>query len=83
VGRDEHIEAILAAWYELQECAPADRAGWLARRNSLLDQAIAASPSRSLSRRELIEALAPRFNAYKLARRQEHQAKMADKLRQP
>lgn len=78
--RDERIEAILAAWYELVNCAPSERAGRRDELNKLLDQAIAGTRS---CRQELLEALAPRFDDYKLARRKEHQAKMAQILRQP
>ena len=48
--------------------------------NTLLDQAIAGSRS---CRQELLEALGPRFQDFKLARRKEHQAKMAQLLHQP
>ena len=51
------------------------------QRDKLLDEAIAAGGGRSC-RQELLEALSPRFNQYQLARRQEHQAKMAGILRQ-
>ena len=77
--REERIEAILAAWYELQNCAPSEKAKWRGQRDKLLDEAIAGTRS---CRQELLEALAPRFNQYRLARRQEHQAKMAGILRQ-
>ena len=80
VPRDERIEQILAAWYELQQCAPSEKARRRKLRNELLDQAIAGTRS---CRQELLEALAPRFDEYKLARRKEHQAKMAQILRQP
>jgi hypothetical protein len=82
VPRDEQIEAILAAWYELEQCAPWEKARWRDQRNALLDQAIAGARSGSCCQ-ELLEALGPRFHAYKLARRKEHQAKMAQILRQP
>lgn len=78
--REERIEAILAAWYELVNCAPTDKARYRDRRNALLDQAIAGTRS---CREELLEALGPRFQEFKLARRKEHQAKMARLLRQP
>jgi hypothetical protein len=77
VPREERIEAILAAWYELQNCAPSEKAKWRDQRDKLLDEAIAGTRS---CRQELLEALAPRFNQYRLARRQEHQAKMAEIL---
>jgi cytochrome c551/c552 len=80
VPREERIEAILAAWYELEESAPSEKAKWRERRNALIDQAIAGTRS---CHQELLEALGPRFHAYKLARRKEHQAKMAQILRQP
>jgi hypothetical protein len=80
VPREERIEAILAAWYELVTCAPNDRASRRDDRNFLLDQAIAGTRS---CREELLEALGPRFREFKLARRKEHQAKMARLLRQP
>jgi hypothetical protein len=80
VPREERIEAILAAWYELVNCAPSERARCRDRRNALLDQAIAGTRS---CRQELLEALGPRFKDFKLARRKEHQAKMAQILRQP
>jgi hypothetical protein len=80
VPRDEQIEAILAAWYELEQCAPWEKARRRDQRNVLLDQAIAGTGS---CRQELLEALGHRFNAFKLARRKEHQAKMAQILRQP
>ena len=77
--REERIEAILAAWYDLEECAPSEKAKWRDQRNALLDQAIVGTRS---CRQELLEALGPRFRAYKLARRKEHEAKMAQILRQ-
>jgi hypothetical protein len=77
VPREERIEAILAAWYELQNCAPSEKAKWRDQRDKLIEEAIAGTRS---CRQELLEALAPRFNQYKLARRQEHQAKMAEIL---
>ena len=78
--RSERTEAILAAWHELMHCTPSERAGCWNQLNKLLDQAIAGTRS---CRQELLEALAPRFDEYKLARRKEHQAKMAQILRQP
>lgn len=78
--REERIEAILAAWYELQNCAESEKAKWRDQRDKLLDEAIAAAGGRSCLQ-ELLEALAPRFDQYRLARRQEHQAKMAGILR--
>jgi len=80
VPREDRIEAILAAWYELVNCAPSESARWRDHRNALLDQAIAGTRS---CRQELLEALGPRFHDYKLARRKEHQAKMAQLLHQP
>lgn len=80
--REARIEAILAAWYEWVNCAPSERARWRDELNALLDQALANAGQRSC-RQELLEALGPRFREYKLARRQEHQAKMAQILRQP
>jgi hypothetical protein len=80
VPREERIEAILAAWYELINCAPSERARCRNLRNALLDQAIAGTRS---CRQELLEALGPRLEDFKLARRKEHQAKMAQILRQP
>jgi hypothetical protein len=77
VPREERIEAILAAWYELQNCAPSEKAKWRNERDKLIEEAIAGTRS---CRQELLEALAPRFNQYRLARRQEHQAKMAEIL---
>ena len=78
--REERIEAILAAWYELVNCAPSERASRREQRNALLDQAIAGTRS---CRQELLEALGPRFQDFKLARHKEHQAKMAQILRRP
>jgi hypothetical protein len=80
VPREERIEAILAAWYELQNCPPSERAKWRDQRNKLVDEAISGTHS---CPQELFEALGPRFNAYKLARRKEHEAKMAGILRRP
>jgi hypothetical protein len=56
VGRDERIEAILAARYELEQCAPSERAQRHAELNRLLDEAIAGT---SVSRLALLEALHP------------------------
>ena len=78
--REERIEAILTAWYELQNCAPSEKAKWRDQRNQLLDRAIAGTRS---CREELLEALGSRFDDYKLARRKEHQAKMAQVLHKP
>jgi hypothetical protein len=78
VPREERIEAILAAWYELQNCAPSEKAKWRNERDKLIEESIAGTRS---CRQELLEALAPRFNQYRLARRLEHQAKMAGILR--
>jgi len=80
VPRNEQIEAILAAWYELENCAPFEKAKWRDERNKLLDQAIADTDS---CHQELLEALRPRFDEFKLARRKEHQAKVASLLRRP
>jgi hypothetical protein len=80
VPREERIEAILAAWYELVSCAPSERAKYRNLLNLLLDQAIAGTRS---CRQELLEALGPRFHEFKLARRKEHQSKMARLLGQP
>ena len=77
--REERIEAILTAWYELITCAPSERSKFRDQRNALLDQAIAGTRS---CRQELLEALGPRFQEFKLARRKEHEAKMAQFLRQ-
>ena len=67
VPREERIEAILAALYELVTCAPSERARCREQRNALLDQAIAGTRS---CRQELLEALGPRFQEFKLVRRQ-------------
>ena len=78
--RDERIEGILLAWYELEQCASWEKAKWRDQRNALLDKELAGTKS---CRQELLEALGPRFHEFKLARRKEHQAKMAQILRQP
>jgi hypothetical protein len=78
VPREEQIEAILAAWYEFEECEPSEKPKWRDQRNNLIDAAIAGTPC---CRRELLEALGPRLLDYRLARRKEHQAKMAQILR--
>ena len=52
--REDRIEAILAAWYELVNCAPSERANRREQRNALLDQAIAGTRS---CRQELLEDL--------------------------
>jgi predicted secreted protein len=80
VPREERIEAILAAWYELEQCAPWEKAKWRDQRNALVDKEIAGTKS---CRQELLEALGSRFRDYKLARRKEHQSKMAQILRRP
>jgi hypothetical protein len=80
VPRDERIEAILAAWYEMEECAPSEKAKWRDQRNKLVEQAIAGTRS---CRQELLEALGPRFVDYRVARRKEHEAKMAQILSKP
>lgn len=78
--RNEPMEAILAAWDALEECAPPEKAACRNRRNALLDQAIAGTRS---CRQELLEALGPRFRDYQVARRKEHQEKMAQILHKP
>ena len=60
--REERIEAILAAWYELVNCAPSERARCRDQRNAMLDQAIAGTRS---CRQELLEALGSRFQEFK------------------
>ena len=77
--REERIEAILAAWYDLITCAPSEKASRRNGLNALLDEAIAGTRS---CRQELLEALGPRFQDYKIARRKEQQARMARILRQ-
>lgn len=76
--REERIEAILAIWYELVNCAPHERAKFRDQRNALLDEAVAGTRS---CRQELLEALGPRFQQFKLARLKEHQARMDETLR--
>ncbi|MGA2658834.1 MAG: hypothetical protein ABSH34_15130 [Verrucomicrobiota bacterium] len=78
--RDERIEAILAAWHEMEECAPPEKAKRRDERNKLIEEVTATTRS---SRQELLEALGSRFVAYRVACRKEHQAKMARILRQP
>jgi hypothetical protein len=78
--REERIEAILAAWHELENCELSERARCRDQRNALLDQAIAGTRS---CRQELLEALGPRFRDFKLARRKEREAKMAQLLHRP
>ena len=75
--REERIEAILAAWYELINCEPSERAKCRDKRNALLDQAIAGTRS---CRQEQLEAHGPRYQDFKHALRKEHQAKMAQLL---
>jgi hypothetical protein len=79
VPREERIEAILAAWYDLITCAPSEKAARRNSLNALLDEVIVGTRS---CRQELHEALGPRFQDYKIARRKEHQARMARILRQ-
>jgi hypothetical protein len=80
VPREEQIEAILAAWFELRHCAPSEKAKWRGQRDTLVDRAIHGTRS---SPQELLEALWPRFRDYQLARRKEHQEKMAQILHKP
>jgi len=62
----------------MEECSPAEKAKWRDQRNKLIERATASTRS---CRQELLEALGPRFVAYRVARRRQHQAKMAQMLR--
>ena len=53
---------------------PSERAKWRGQRDALIDRAVHGTRS---CPQELLEALWPRFRDYQLARRKEHQAKMA------
>jgi hypothetical protein len=64
----------------MEECEPREKARWRDRRNKLVEQVTAGTHS---CRQELLEALGRRFVDYRVARRKEHQAKMAQILRQP
>lgn len=78
--REEQIEAILAAWFELRHCAASEKAKWRGQRDALIDRAIHGTRS---CPQELLEALGPRFHEYQLARHKEHQQKMAQILHKP
>ena len=77
MSRHPQVEAILEAWYDLETCAPSEKTESIRRFHHLLDQAIATAGMKSVSRNELKELLAERYNEFKRGKRQEERARLA------
>jgi hypothetical protein len=65
-SRNEKLEALLAAKYELEGCDEGEKAECLRRFDSLLTPILAEHPN--VSRYEILEAIGAAYRSYKAAR---------------
>jgi hypothetical protein len=66
VPRNAKIEAILQAWYDLEDCAPPDKGAAYARLNDLLDEVIRDT---NFSRSQVLDHLFSQFKEFKIQTR--------------
>jgi hypothetical protein len=66
VARNPKIEAILEAWYELENCAPPDKSAAHFQLNTLLDSAIGET---QFSRGQILDHLFSQFKEFKVQKR--------------
>jgi hypothetical protein len=71
MSRQADLERLLQAWYDWEGCHPSAKATHRDVFNQLLDAARAGT---SLSRHDLIQALADRYRAFKIAKDKETRA---------
>ena len=65
MGRNPEIDKILLAWWELDNCAPPERAKSESALHQLLDAVIVKSHE-PLIRQQILNALWPRYKEYRV-----------------
>ena len=76
MGRQPEIEQILAAWWDLDHCAPHERAKSESSLNQLLDSAVAKSDG-LYTRQQIQDALWGHYNAYRIEKRKSEKVEVA------
>jgi len=71
MSRQADLERLLQTWYDLEGCHPGEKANQREAFNRLLDKARAGT---SLSRQDLIQALADRYRVFRIAKDTETRA---------
>ncbi len=77
MSRHPGVEAILQAWYELENCAAHEKTERLRKFHGLLDESIAKADIQGVSRNELKELLGDSYRDFKRAKRREERAKLS------
>jgi hypothetical protein len=74
VARNPQIEAILNAWYELENCVPSEKGVAHLRLNGLLDAAIGDT---QFSRGQILDHLFSQFKEFKVQKRKAAKVQVA------
>jgi DNA invertase Pin-like site-specific DNA recombinase len=72
--RQADLERLLQTWYDLENCNPREKGKLRDAFNRLLDDARAGT---SLSRHDLIQAMADRYRVFKIAKDKETRAALS------
>ena len=77
MSRHPEVEAILQAWYELENCAGHEKTQRLRKFHELLDGSIAAADIKGVSRNELKELSGDSYREFKRAKRREERSRLS------
>ena len=77
MARNPELEAILQARFDLDTCSPNQQTECLRRYHELLDQVIAKSKFKSVTRRELEALLGEAYHEFKRAKRKEERERLS------
>ena len=77
MSRQPEVDAILQAWYDLENCAPAEKTARLRQFNDLLDQAILRADIKGVSRNELKELLGDLYRDFKRMKKHEERSRLS------
>jgi hypothetical protein len=76
MGRQPEIEKILEAWWDLDHCAPPERAKAESKLNQLLDSAVAKSQA-LYTRHQIRDALYNHYKSYRLEKHKNEKVEVA------
>jgi hypothetical protein len=74
MSRQADLERLLQTWYDLENCNPREKGKLRDTFNQLLDDSRAST---SLSRHDLIQAMADRYRIFKIAKDKETRAALS------
>ncbi len=74
MSRHAELERILQAWFDLESCRASEKGSYRQTFHDLLD---AARTDSSISRQEMIAALAERYREFRVAKERQIKAKLS------